>query len=140
MSAASDNVYNKVRDILMDMGAPVTLIPDGFQVAFESTAINLVIVDQEDRVLVQMYVPVLRELPATPQMFEYVATEGQGYFFGNLHYIPSVDDGLLVFEHTLLGDYLDPDELQTALVALANTGNDLDDDLQKRFGGKRYVD
>lgn len=140
MSAASDLVYNKVRDMFLEHGAQVTLIQDGFQLPYESTVVVVKIVDQEDRVLVQMYVPVLHHLPASPGLFEYVATEGQNYFFGNLHYIPEIDDGLLVFEHTLLGDYLDSDELHGAVAALAVTGNTLDDELQKKFGGKRFTD
>ncbi len=140
MSAASDLVYNKVRDMLLEEGLQVSLIDGGFQVPNDSTAVNISIVDQEDRVLVQMFVPVLHHLPPSPELFEYVATEGQGYFFGNMHYVPDGDEGLLVFEHTLLGDYLDSDELHTALAALAITGNELDEELQQKFGGKRFVD
>lgn len=140
MSAVSDLVYNKVRDMLLEQGLQVTLISDGFQVPYDSTAVNISIVAQDDRVLVQMYVPLLHQVPESPQLFEYVATEGQNYYFGNMHYVRDVDGGLLVFEHTLLGDYLDADELHTAVASLALTGNDLDDELQKKFGGKRYVD
>lgn len=140
MSADSDRVYNKIRDMLLEKGLHVTLIDKGFQVPFDSTAVNINVLAQDTRTLVQMYVPVLRQLPPSAEMFEYVATEGQSYFFGNLHYVRDIDGGLLVFEHTLLGDYLDADELHAAVGALASTGNDLDDELQKRFGGKRFVD
>lgn len=140
MSADSDRVYNKIRDMLLEKGLHVNLIDNGFLVPVDSTAVNINVLARDTRTLVQMFVPVLRQLPPSPEMFEYVATEGQSYFFGNLHYIRDIDGGLLVFEHTLLGDYLDADELYGALGALASTGNDLDDELQKRFGGKRFVD
>ena len=140
MSADSDRVYNKIRDMLLEQGLRITLIDGGFQVPFDSTAVNINVLAQESRTLVQLYVPLLRQLPPSPQLFEYVATEGQAYFFGHCRYIRDIDGGLLVFEHTLLGDYLDADELHSAVAALASTGNDLDDDLQKRFGGKRFVD
>ena len=45
-----------------------------------------------------------------------------------------------MFSHTLLGDYLDPEELRSAIGAVATTGNDLDDEVQDRFGGERWAD
>jgi hypothetical protein len=138
MPANGDLVYNKVRDMLLERGLSVQLIEGGFQVPNESTAVNIRILPQESRTLIQLFVPLLRELPASPELFEYIATEGQDYFFGTMHYVREAS--LLVFEHTLLGDYLDADELHETLDALAITGNDLDEDLQKRFGGKRFVD
>lgn len=133
-------VKSKIQQILMENELTVTLAPNGFSVPYDSTAVMINVVEQETRTLVMMYVPVLRQVPPSPELFKYIAIEGQQYFFGSLRYIPDVDQGLVAFEQTLLGDYLDGDELMTALAALANTGNDLDDELQKRFGGKRYVD
>ena len=118
----------------------MTLTPKGFSVPFDSTAVMINVVEQETRTLVMMYVPVLREVPPSAELFKYIAIEGQQYYFGSLRYVPDVEQGLVSFEQTLLGDYLDADELWTALVALANTGNQLDEELQKRFGGKRLVD
>ena len=133
-------VRNKIQQILMDQELMVTLLPDGFQVPFDTTAVNISVLEQETRTLVMMFVPVLREVPPSPELFKYIAIEGQQYFFGHLRYVPDVDQGLLSFEQTLLGDYLDSDELMSSLAALANTGNELDEVLQKRFGGKRFVD
>ena len=140
MSADRDRVYNRIRDMLLEKGLHVVLIDNGFQVPFDSTAVNINVLAQDTRTLVQMFVPLLRQLPPSPELFEYVATEGQNYHFGHCRYIREIDNGLLLFEHTLLGDYLDADELHSAVGALASTGNDLDDELQKRFGGKRFVD
>jgi hypothetical protein len=133
-------VKSKIQQILMDNKLTVTLTPNGFNVPFDSTAVIINVLEQETRTLVMMYVPVLREVPATPELFKYIAIEGQQYYFGSLRYLPDVEQGLVSFEQTLLGDYLDSDELMSALAALASTGNDLDDELQKRFGGKRFVD
>lgn len=133
-------VKNKIQQILMDQELMVTLLPNGFQVPFDTTAVNINVLEQETRTLVMMFVPVLREVPPSPELFKYIAIEGQQYFFGNLRYVPDVDQGLVSFEQTLLGDYLDADELMASLAALASTGNELDEVLQKRFGGKRFVD
>ncbi len=42
--------------------------------------------------------------------------------------------------HTLLGDYLDEEELHNAVGAVVTTADRLDDELQSRFGGKRSED
>ena len=46
----------------------------------------------------------------------------------------------LWFEHTLLGDALDPEEFQLAVDTVARVADGEDDDLAKRFGGLRYAD
>ncbi len=46
----------------------------------------------------------------------------------------------LWFEHTLLGDALDPDELQLAVDVVARVADGEDDALAAAFGGLRYAD
>jgi hypothetical protein len=133
-------VYDKVRDLLTSRELDLTVSDDGFQIRWDSAAVNIDIVEQEGRTLVQCYAPVLRELSASSELFEYVATEGQDYYFGSMQYVPDVDGGLLVLEHTLLGDFLDADELDNVVDSLVIVANRLDDELQERFGGKRFVD
>mgnify|MGYP003586390648 CR=1 FL=1 len=133
-------VYDKVRDLLTSRELDLTVSEDGFQIRWDSAAVNVDIVEQEGRTLVQCYSPVLRDLAPSADLFEYVATEGQDYYFGSMHYVPDVSGGLLVLEHTLLGDFLDPDELDNVVDSLVIVANRLDDELQERFGGKRFVD
>ena len=135
-------VNEKVRRILMDWGLNVRLTPGGYQIPYESTAVNISVVEQEDRTLIQFWAPVLSGLKGTPELFEWVATAGQAYFFGASRLVQPSDDGtyLLVFEHTLLGDFLDTEELKQVVGALANTADGLDDELKPRFGGSRFVD
>lgn len=134
------DVYDKVRDLLTSRELDLTVEDGSFQIRWDSAAVNIDIVEQEGRTLVQCHAPVLRELAASPELFEYVATEGQDYYFGSMHYVPDVNGGLLVLEHTLLGDFLDPDELDNVVDSLVIVANRLDDELQERFGGKRFVD
>lgn len=148
MSSAAA-VRDKVQRILVEeMDVEARLIPDGFQVPYASTAVNIRVIEQGDgepsaRVLVSLSAPTLRHVKASPELFEWIATEGGTYFFGHAIWTQYSDEpglGIVTFEHTLLGDFLDTAELAGALVALANTSDDLDDELQKRFGGKRFVD
>ena len=97
--------------------------------------------EQTDRTVIRLAVPLLREVQASPELFRWSAVEGQQYLFGSVTVVEMPDGTfLLLFDHTLLGDYLDRPELMGALGALATTGNDLDDELQTKFGGKRFID
>ena len=40
----------------------------------------------------------------------------------------------------MLGDDLDPDELETAIEIVASTADGHDDELAAAFGGRRYAD
>ena len=46
----------------------------------------------------------------------------------------------LIFSHTLLGDFLDQPELETAMWGLLSVADRWDDELQPKFGGKRSSD
>lgn len=141
-------VRDKVQRILVDdMELNVRLNSGGYQVPFQSTAVNIRVFEQGEgdssRVLVKMWAPILRDVKEDPEMFRWIATEGTSYLFGNACWNPDPERpgfGMISFDHTLLGDYLDSAELRGALAALAVTANDLDDELQPRFGGLRFVD
>lgn len=140
MSNAAE-VSKKVQRLLVDGGITARLIEDGFQVEYESTAVNIQIVDQQDRTLIQMSAVILRQVPPTPELFHWIATKGQEFYFGHFHALEMPDDTVLILqEHTLLGDYLDAEEFHGALGALAVEGNRHDDELKNMFGGKRFID
>ena len=92
--------------------------------------------------VVKVSAPILWNVKRTPALYEWVATSGQAYIFGRVACnISSVESETnLEFEYNLLGDNLDEAELITAVLMLLTTANDLDDELQKKFGGKRTAD
>src|SRR5687768_11119876 len=122
----------------------------GLQVSFAdlSTVANIEVHefgtddDGEARSVVQVWSPILYNVPATPAVFEWVARNGGSRGFGRIELIDEDTAGrvMLVYSHTLLGDYLDEPELQLALFAVLGTADKWDDELQQRFGGKRWVD
>jgi hypothetical protein len=62
------------------------------------------------------------------------------WHFGHLSLTENKDDNRLKLwlTHSLLGDYLDVEELKTAVAGMASNADRLDDELQARFGGDRY--
>lgn len=99
--------------------------------------------DGEPRTIVRVSAPILRSVDPSADLYEWVAREGSNYIFGHVTMIDDTEDPgrlFLLMTHTLLGDYLDQDELASAMWGVLGTADDLDDQLQQRFGGKRWVD
>lgn len=131
-------VKDKVQRWLNDAVGSITIDKDGdFTFRFGSTQIFIGVIDQEDRVLVHLQMPLLFEVPLTPELYKYVATEN-AYFFGKLRVVEKDGVGLVGFEHTLLGDYLDAEELHAAIRGMVNSGDDVDNELQAKFGGRVF--
>jgi hypothetical protein len=93
--------------------------------------------------LVNVWALVLREVPGSPELFKWIATEGQTYNYGRFgaRELPDMPGKyLIVFEYSLPGDHLDPGELKGALASVGFTADNEDDDLKARFGGKTVAD
>ena len=147
-----DATMMKVQRILTGpMGLRISLSGNTVTVSFTdvSTRVNVSVTDWgknkdgDPSSLVQLSCPILWEVDPTPALFEWVARQGGNYYFGHV----SVQDDnsapgklFLMMSHTLLGDYLDEDELSSALYAMLGTADKLDDELKGKFGGKRLAD
>ena len=145
-----DQTMFKVQRILTGpMGLRIQLAGNSITVTFTdvSTRINVSVTDWgtnkdgDPCSLVQLSAPILWEVDPSPALFEFIAR--QSYYFGH---ITAHDDSsapgklFLLMSHTLLGDYLDEEELSSALYAILGTADKLDDELKGQFGGKRLAD
>jgi hypothetical protein len=68
--------------------------------------------------------------------------DGSRFLFGSVTVLENEtsSDAFVVFDHSILADYLDLDELCGAVAVIASTADDLDDVVHEKFGGKRYTD
>jgi hypothetical protein len=145
-----DQTMMKVQRILTGpMGLRIQLAGNSISVSFTdvSTRVNVGVTewgtnkDGDPASLVQISSPILWEVEPTPALFEWIAK--QSYYFGHItaHDDTSAPGKLfLLMSHTLLGDYLDEEELSSALYAILGTADKLDDELKGKFGGKRLAD
>jgi hypothetical protein len=92
----------------------------------------------EERTAVSVFVPILLNCPPSQELFHYIATHAGDYLFGHLSAHERDGTVDVLFTHGLLGDFLDPEELQTAVAILATVGDELDNQLQPMFGGQRF--
>ena len=150
--ATVDQTMMKVQRILTGpMKLRIDLDGERIGVRFTdtSTQVNVRVIDWgkgkdgEPRTLVRVTSPVLREVKATPELYRDILSLERRMWFGHIE----VDDDAnhpgmvyLTMCHTLLGDYLDEAELGTALFGVLNAADGMDEDMQKKFGGKRWAD
>ena len=93
----------------------------------------------DDESVAFISIPLLYGVTGTDELFRHVALHSDDWHFGHLS-LTENDDGhyKLWFTHSLLGDYLDVEELKTAVATMAKAADGLDDELKDSFGGERY--
>lgn len=149
--ATVEQTMMKVQRILTGpMKLQVGLSGDGYSVRFQdtSTVVNLKVHDWgkdaagESRSLVVISSMILRDVKPSPGLFEWVAREGGSKWFGHIEVHNDGDSGnvMLIMSHTLLGDTLDEQELQSAMWTVLASADQWDDVLKEKFGGKRWSD
>jgi hypothetical protein len=98
--------------------------------------------NQLSRTAVYVWAPTIFDVKPSNELYKWVATEGADFFYGHCKVTPFGDKGnvQVIFEITIPGDSIDPGELKQALLSVATTADDLDDELKIKFGGKRVED
>jgi hypothetical protein len=78
------------------------------------------------------------DVPVTDELTRFVATENGKLVFGVL----SVDEqrGAVLLGHTLLGEFLNREELKVAVAAVATVADGYDDEIKSRFGGRLFTE
>ena len=150
--ATVEQTTMKVQRLLTGpLGLKIGLERDIFSIVFSdlSTSVQIRIhewvKDQEGepQTLVLISSLILKDVKPTPALFEWVARHGGTRWFGHVEVADDQNSPgkvILVFAHTLLGDYLDEKELGHGVFGILQGANEWDDELQKKFGGKRWVD
>ena len=131
---------DKVQRYLTQNFGDVNVDADGYSLRYGSARLFVRIRSREDAdwTAVSLLIPVLRNVRESPDVFEYIALHADDYTFGHLS-ASRFDDGLLIMlSHTLLGDYLDEEELCRAIAWMLAAADHLDDELATQFGGNRF--
>ena len=140
MSSNILEVKDRVQRYLSEMLSRFDVDDKGrFSFRFGSSRIFLSVLDLKNGdIVVRIDSPVLLEVPLSPELYKYIALHSDDYIFGHLSLSERNDLGLVMLSHTLLGDYLDAEELHSAVGAVAGTADSMDDELQEVFGGRRF--
>ncbi|HUA87897.1 MAG TPA: YbjN domain-containing protein [Steroidobacteraceae bacterium] len=140
MSDAVDLTKQKVQRYLTDLLGSVSLDRDGdFFVRNGSAQVFLRVMPfGEQNSLVRIWAPTNQDVPESPDLYRYIATNAR-FYFGALTAQPTgKSTANVAFSYTLLGEFLDPDELRSALSAVAVSADAIDDEIKTQFGGRRF--
>jgi hypothetical protein len=86
---------------------------------------------------VSVWAPTNGDVPVTPDLYKYIVEQNH-YRFGHLACTEKDGKAIINFTHQLLGDFLDPDELKMAVVVVARTADEVDDQIKAKFGGRTF--
>jgi len=137
-------LHERVRTFLEELKHPFEETGETFVLVYGST--RVLVRPQRwtrDHSILKVRAHVLNdvELDGNEHMFEEFNNMNDRFLFGTIFWTPKADGvGDIVIEHNLIGETLDSKEFSTALLALALTADDLDDNLQDHLGGRRAVD
>ena len=141
-----EEVRKKVQRILTDELGRVEIDRDGDYVLHHESAVVFVSLramgDKPDsNIVINAFAPLVINVPLTPDVYKWVATEGQHYFFGHCQLFENDDNkklGRILFGYAIVGNDLDPNELQNLIGITMLTANELDDMLKDKFGGQLF--
>ena len=138
--ASVGDVKEKVQRILSNALGSVRIDKDGDCVITYISSITYVEVEKfgKERVRVTFRTPLVRNVEITPEVYKWVATEGQNYWFGSCRvFLPEgKTTGMVVMEHTILADDLDESELVNAMAMMSIAGDEVDNKIRDLFGGE----
>jgi FHIPEP family/Putative bacterial sensory transduction regulator len=138
VAAPIDETRDRVASMLARIVGPVEVDSDGdLTFVYESARIFVGVRPFGDASSV-VSVFAITNVGLTPSdaLARFVAIHGSDWLFGHLSMVERDGMARLIFNHTLLGDYLDREELEVAVAAVATTAARLDDEIKEQFGGQ----
>ncbi len=137
-----DQVTAKIQRLLANRFGSVRVDKDGnFVVTWESAVVFIRAQTWgEDQAVLSIRCPLVVDAPMSDALCRWVAVEGQHFVLGRTRLNPNKDSNTawIYFENTILADDLDESELMESLDAVVITSNQLDNELQQKFGGQLF--
>ena len=136
-----DSLHRKIQRYLSEKGLSYEVNPQGaYALRQGSTKVFIrPLKFGENQTVVKIFAPVSMELKRiTSELTRFLASENYRLLFGKFSL--DVENKVIWYEHTLLGDFLDVEELYEAVVAVALMADQYDEQISGMAGGKRFVD
>jgi hypothetical protein len=143
--ATVSQVQKKVQSILSTELGSVKVDADGdIRIDYESTSVRIAVEkygDNEEETIVEITGVLSFETPASPKLYKWINDKNGLIKFGTIYHLDGAKGGTLVLlQYSILGDFLDPEELLNAVRVVVLIANKLDDEVIEEFGGKRVID
>jgi hypothetical protein len=135
-------VYEKVAGILRDQFGKQVSPNDSaptFGLRSGSAWVQVVVAPINEKfTVVRTYCWVVTGAETTLELTKFLLEASYGMRFGAFGMEPGTGD--ITFEHAIVGEGCDSDELLFSLFAVVNVSDEYDDKIVQRFGGERAVD
>lgn len=131
---------SKVETYLRDEGLSYEVKPDGkLMLRKGTTAVTIQPLPWEKHTLVRVLAPVALNIQnVTPALTQGLLEKNNELLFGKFSL--DIANRAVWFEHVLLGDFLDADELLVAVVTVAVTADRFDETVAELARGQRVAD
>ena len=142
----SSAINTKVENLLKVALPDVEFVKEGpgdWGARNESVLVRVIANAQDfpDKPFVEVVAFVLFDVKDDINIYKYLMTDGS-YIFNKWEVLPGESNGtinLFLTSRVLIED-LDPSELGFAIMSTALIANEIDEELQKKFGGKRCIE
>lgn len=131
---------DRVETHLRQKGWSYEVLPGGELLMRQgSTVVTIQMGKWNENTVIRLYAPVARKIQhVSPELTRFIVTRNNSLVLGKFS-LDSKQDTVW-FEHALLGDDLDPEELYRAVATVALVADDNDEEVCRMTGGKRVVD
>jgi hypothetical protein len=134
-------IQKRVLEILAQMAEHIEASPDGlFSFPFDTTRVFARVLDADGAPIVAVWAVTNVDVPASPELYEFVAKNADNWLFGHLGAKEESGKVLVALSHRFAGDFLDAEEFRGAVGAIAVTARQIDGDIKEKFGGRLIVE
>jgi len=143
----SQDLRNKVEGFLKEMSSSYELFDSGYKIREGSTVVFIKPIEWTDSsTILRLIAVVLTNVTKTGNeaMFEELSQLNNKFLFGKIYWNPenaeNPDKGSILLEHNFIGEHLNYEQFSSGVAALALSADDIDDKLQLKYGGDRWID
>jgi hypothetical protein len=148
MSPNLTKLKEKTERYLKDVVDRFEVVRDSYRVSYGSTVVSIepeLWNEEADTTILRLIAVVLAGVRKTNNqpMFEDLSRLNDTYRFGKFYWTATEadeDEGIIFIEHQMLGEFMDFEEFKQVLISLAYAADEVDDELQARYGGDRWID
>jgi hypothetical protein len=137
-------IQKKVQSILTSELGSVNVDADGMiSIPYQSTLVTIAVeqfASSTDETIVDVRGLISFDTPTSPDLYKWLNKKNSELRFGSIFHLESKQNTIMVLQYSLLGNFLDPEELLNALRAVVLMADILDDEVTKEFGGRKYSD
>jgi hypothetical protein len=127
--------YERVREALTQLfgeEAQADTSAPSFALRRGSADVHVSVAALEDKAVVAVFSWVATGVTPSEELYRYLLTENANFVFGGFALGP---DNTVIYQHSVIGDTIDKEQLRTSVRAVADVADDYDDRIASRFGG-----